>query len=243
MRRKTESTRIVVGIVLGCLAASLHVQANSEPEYEMTTYQFVLLHRGAERSPIGERGIQRLQQERLAYFDRLNRDGKLILEGPVDGGGDLRGVVVLDAGSVEQAEELMAGDPWIAAGRIRPEIHPWWAAKGILQQPERLDRTSRCWLGLLKRPEGAPDHYSDEELQKIQAGHMENISRMAASGDLVIAGPMGDDGVLRGIFLFRTQDSAHIVEMFKRDPAHAAGRLELELYPWHVPAGTIPEKP
>lgn len=227
-------------IAINCLLVAFAVAAvaASEPEYEMTTYQFVLLHRGAERSPIGERGIQRLQEERLAWLERLHRDGSLLIEGPLDGGGDLRGVIVLDAGSIEQAEALLADDPWIAAGRIRPEVHPWWAAKDVLNRPQALDRNRRCWLGLLERPPDAPD-YSEEKLEEIQAGHLENISRMAASGDLVIAGPMGDDGVLRGIFVFRTKDSERIVELFKQDPANQAGRLQMRLFPWHVPQGSF----
>jgi hypothetical protein len=39
--------------------------------------------------------------------------------------------------------------------------------------------------------------------------------------------------------VFRTEDSARVVELFKQDPAHAAGRLALELYPWHVAANAF----
>ena len=207
-------------LIVCCCAGPLLAE---EPAYEMTTYQLVLLHRGPERSPIGERGIQRLQEERLAWLDRLNGEGKLLIEGPLDGVGELRGALVLDAGSIEAAQELVAADPWVAAGRTRPEIFTWWAAKGILQKAERLDRTSRASLGLLKRPAGAPDHYSEEKLQEIQAGHLENMSRMADAGDLVIAGPMGEDGVLRGILVFRHADSARIVELVQEGPRLGRG--------------------
>ena len=63
---------------------------------------------------------------------------------------------------------------------------------------------------------------------------------MAASGDLVWAGPMGDDDKLRGIPLFRTLDGERLRELVSNDPAIKIGRLGVELYPWHVPAGTIP---
>ncbi len=70
---------------------------------------------------------------------------------------------------------------------------------------------------------------------------MANIRAMAASGDLVIAGPLGDDGPLRGVFVFRTTDLARVRELVARDPAVKAGRLGAELYPWRVPEGTLPE--
>jgi uncharacterized protein YciI len=213
-----------------------------EPEYEMVTYQLVLLRRTPHDTPFGEREIQRFQEERLAYLSRLLHDDVLIIEGPVDGG-PLRGVVVLDAGSIEAAEALVAEDPWVKAGMVRAEIHPWWTAKGMVKKPADLGRNARFWLGLLERPAAAPD-YSEEKLSEIQAGHMENIRSMAQSGDLVLAGPMGDDGPLRGIFVFRGNDVERIVELFRQDPAHRAGRLAMTLYPWHVPAGALePSKP
>lgn len=229
--------------LIAVLAAGLLVPiAGAEPEYEMTTYQLALLRRGPADPPLGEREIQRLQQERLAWLGRLLEEDKLILEGPVDGG-PLRGVVVLDAGSLEAAEATMAEDPWVRAGRVVPEVHPWWTARGIVRKPAGLARNARFWLGLLERPAGAPE-YSAERLQEIQAGHMANIERMAQSGDLVLAGPMGDDGPLRGIFVFRGASSERIVELFRQDPAHRAGRLALTLYPWHVPAGALePSQP
>ena len=40
-----------------------------------------------------------------------------------------------------------------------------------------------------------------------------NIRKMADSGDLVLAGPMGDDGALRGLLIFRTMDTERIHAM------------------------------
>lgn len=210
------------------------------PELEMTTYQLVLLRRGPNPSPLGEREIQSLQERHLAHLDRLLGEGKLVIEGPLDGGGELRSVVVLDAGSVENAAALMAQDAWVESGQLAAEIHPWWTAKGIIKRPESLSHNARFWFALVKRPQDAPA-YSDEKLQEIQAGHMANIGKMSEAGALVLAGPVGDDGALRGIFVFRNQDSGRIVELFEGDPARLAGRLEMELYPWHVPAGSLPD--
>ena len=63
---------------------------------------------------------------------------------------------------------------------------------------------------------------------------------MADSGDLILAGPMGDDGNLRGVLVFRPVDPQRIHDMVARDPAIEVGRLWLELFPWNVPKGSLP---
>ncbi len=70
------------------------------------------------------------------------------------------------------------------------------------------------------------------ERAKIQAGHMANIRRMAESGKLNIAGPFGDDGNWRGIFIFNVQSEEEVKELLKNDPAIQSGRLAYEIHPW-----------
>ena len=63
---------------------------------------------------------------------------------------------------------------------------------------------------------------------------MANIQAMAASGDLVLAGPLTDEGplvedsrgcFLRGVFVFRGTDEKHLREIAAPDAAIQAGRL------------------
>ena len=74
-------------------------------------------------------------------------------------------------------------------------------------------------------------------IDSIQAGHMANIGRMADQGVLLAAGPIGDRGDLRGIFIFRPDSLASIRELAGDDPAIRSGRLVLDLYSWSAPAG------
>jgi len=73
---------------------------------------------------------------------------------------------------------------------------------------------------------------STEETKKIQQGHMANISKMAATGKLIVAGPFTDNGDLRGMFIFKevTMDQAR--KMVDADPAIQAGRMVVRLHPW-----------
>ena len=77
-------------------------------------------------------------------------------------------------------------------------------------------------------------------LVKIQEGHMANINKMAESGKLQIAGPFGDDGNWRGIFIFDVATEEEVKELLKDDPAIQAGRLAYEIHPWWtIPGGCL----
>ncbi len=234
----TRLGRFFIAVVT--LVAGAAAMADEPPQYEMTTYQLVLLKTVPGTERVGEREAVRLQEGHLAQLEALYRSDEALLSGPLSGAAGIREAIVLNVGSVEKATAIMAENAWVQAGRLVPEVHTWWAAKGILQPPEHLLHGERCVLGLIRRPEDAPQ-YSDAELQELQAGHMKQIKAMAASGDLVIAGPVEDDGPLRGIFIFRTTDTARLAEMVARDPSVKAGRLGVELVPWRVPKGIVPK--
>jgi len=77
-------------------------------------------------------------------------------------------------------------------------------------------------------------------LVKIQEGHMANINKMAESGKLQIAGPFGDDGSWRGIFIFDVATEEEVRELLKDDPAIQSGRLAYEIHPWWtLPGGCL----
>lgn len=72
----------------------------------------------------------------------------------------------------------------------------------------------------------------------LQDGHMANIKRLAKEGVLIMAGPMGDDNDLRGIFILDAKDSATAAGYVNTDPAIIAGRLRFEIRSWWTQKGT-----
>ena len=75
-------------------------------------------------------------------------------------------------------------------------------------------------------------------LNKLQAGHMANMQRLADMGKLNVAGPFGDDGNWRGIFIFDCKTKEEVEGYLKTDPAIAAGRMDYEIHPWWTAKGT-----
>jgi uncharacterized protein YciI len=93
----------------------------------------------------------------------------------------------------------------------------------------------RYWLVLLQKgPHRNQDSISAE---KIQAAHMANINRLAKEGKLVMAGPIGIEDDLRGIFLMNCADSSEVENFVNTDSAVITGRLIMKYYPWWTMKG------
>jgi uncharacterized protein YciI len=103
----------------------------AEPEFEMTTYYMGLIYRGEKWTPEVTDETMKIQKAHRANMGRLARNCELILAGPFGDDTDLRGIFIFAVDSLEKAEELVQTDPAVKAGRLRVELHPWYAVKGI----------------------------------------------------------------------------------------------------------------
>ena len=79
-----------------------------------------------------------------------------------------------------------------------------------------------------------------EATAAIQAGHMANIERLWKEKKLIVAGPSGDDGDLRGVFVFDTDSLDEAKALAASDPAVKAGRLAPEFHSWWVERKALP---
>lgn len=97
--------------------------------YLMQQYFLVFLKAGDNRNQDSTE-IATLQQEHLAHLNRMAEEGFTSLTGPLGSDGDIRGIVVYNTPTLEEADSLAHLDPAVQAGRLKVEIHPWWTAKG-----------------------------------------------------------------------------------------------------------------
>jgi uncharacterized protein YciI len=85
-----------------------------------------------------------------------------------------------------------------------------------------------------------PNRSADKaEAARLQQAHLENISRLAAEGKLVLAGPFLDSGPVRGIYIFDVYTLEEAEALTASDPAIQAGSLVMELHAWYGSA-TLP---
>lgn len=230
-------------MILTAALTFLSLLSPAEPakKYDMATFTLVLVRPGAaDKQPEPEEETT-VEAKHRSLLHGLGKRGKALVWGPIEGTPDLLEVIVLNVPKAEEAQALLRTDPWIRSGARVLEMHPWFAARGILKPPAPDAPEAYATFGLLRRPADAPS-FPKEKLDEIQKGHMANIEAMAASGDLVIAGPLTDNTTLRGVFVFRGTDQAHLRTLAGRDPAIQSNRLVLDLHAWALHEGMLPAR-
>lgn len=213
-------------------------EAKAEPAHKLVEFHMAILKRGPKWTAAETSETKRVQQEHVKYVLSTLDTGKAIIAGPFTDDGDIIGVFVFRAPSAAEAKAWAEADPSVAAGHYIVEMHPWWS-EDIFSKPTKPMRIVPMYFAFLTRgekwtPEKTP---ATEEIQK---GHMANINRLAEMKKLIAAGPFGDDGRLRGIFVFRVGSLEEAKALTATDPAVQAGRLAMELHTWMVPEGILP---
>ena len=113
--------------LLCCLPSRATAQAPADST--MRTYYMVLLRKGPHRDqPAAE--AERIQAGHMAHIQAMHKAGKLVLAGPFLDDGDIRGIFLFMASSLDEVKALTAQDPAVQAGRLLMDIRPWYGPRG-----------------------------------------------------------------------------------------------------------------
>jgi len=95
------------------------------------------------------------------------------------------------------------------------------------------------YMVFLKRgPSWTPQQTA--ETRAVQEAHLANIRALWEAKKMIVAGPFGDDGELRGVFIFDVASLDEAKALAASDPAVKAGRLAVEIHPWWVERRALP---
>lgn len=110
-------------------------------------------------------------------------------------------------------------------------------------QKKPIDEIRKYWFVLLKT---GPNRNQDSATAvALQKAHLDNIDRLYYEGVIKVAGPFGEKGDWRGIFIMDVPTKEEAEKLLQTDPMISVGRLAYEIKPWYTaPIGSfVPGKP
>lgn len=211
----------------------------AQSESNAPKYFFVLLKRPTNAPQLSKEAVDKLQEEHMANIRKLHSEQKLVVAGPFTDDTSLRGIFVLKAESLEQAQYWAGSDPAMKAGRLVAEIHgPWDIDPSAISEPETTQGMEQYTLVLLKS--GEKWNPSAPGFMDVIRQHHAVLQEMIEKGKIAVAGPfpLSDPGELRGVTIFRVgvEETAKLV---RDDPTVKAGLLKTEIHPWITGKGVL----
>ncbi len=107
-----------------------YVDEKTKDTVIMQQYFIAFLKKGDNRSPQNKEESESLQKAHRAHLGKMYDLGFADISGPIGNDGDIRGVTIYNVPNIKLADSLANSDPMVKAGRLKIEIHPWWAGKG-----------------------------------------------------------------------------------------------------------------
>jgi uncharacterized protein YciI len=225
----------IAGIILVLLSSAFA----QSPSATNPQYFVVLLNRPANAPKLNDEAAEKLQQEHMANIRKLYDENKLVIAGPFTDDTSLRGIFVLKAESLAQAQQWAHTDPATRAGRLAPEVHgPWDIDPNAIHKPDPHEGMEQYTLVLMRAgknwaPNTASFHNALEQ-------HGAFVKKIVDDGKLAIGGPFpfSDPSDLKGIAIFRvsTEDTTRLLQ---DDPSIKFGLFKPELHPWITGKGVL----
>jgi uncharacterized protein YciI len=117
------------GLGAGVTAQRTFEVTIADSTYHMKQYWFVLYTTG-DAAPLDSATNAATLKEHLAHQDEQSKRGLIVMGGPFGDKSDWRGLLLYDCDTREEVEGYLKADPFVRAGQLKYEIHPWYGAVG-----------------------------------------------------------------------------------------------------------------
>lgn len=226
------------------LLASAGLAHAATPPSQTGPYALGLLFRGPAWTPERTPATDSIQAGHMANIGAMWEAKRLVAAGPCSGDPSLRGIFVWRVDSLAELPALLAGDPAIASGRLRADVHRWHAEPGIGVEyraaHERGARDSMVSFSLVLLRRGpAYSSKGTKEEKHVLSEHSKHAAKLRADGLLVLGGETEGTGDLDGLLVFNA-DTAQARRLVDADPAVKSGRLVAQVWRWWTALGTVP---
>jgi uncharacterized protein len=126
--------KLLFTLLFGGLSAGLSAQRTfdvtiADSTYHMKQYWFVLYTAG-DAAPLDSATSAATLKAHLEHQGEQSKRGLIVMAGPFGDQSDWRGLLLYDCDTKEEVEGYLRSDPFVRAGQLKYEIHPWYGSVG-----------------------------------------------------------------------------------------------------------------
>lgn len=93
-------------------------------------YVFVIYNRPDDRPDFDDEFSEKTQAAHMAYNFEMMDKHKLLVAGPFEDGGKMRGILIFDRTDMDEVKRIVGADPWAKAGGLEAEFLSLWTMQG-----------------------------------------------------------------------------------------------------------------
>jgi uncharacterized protein YciI len=124
MKKMLPALMLGVAAVLGAQTPVENPLAPYVPKNMKPYYLDLLVKSDKPESAVTPAENAERMQKHLAYIRSQVEAGKFVLVGPLTEDNRIRGIAVIQAASLEEAQRIASGDPAVQSGHMAVEVHP-----------------------------------------------------------------------------------------------------------------------
>jgi uncharacterized protein YciI len=230
--------------VLACLFAILASNQPFAAADEKLDY-FVFLVTGKPTAGTAQEDIQKMQAAHLANFTRLAKINELTAAGPcADPAKSVRGIVVINANSLKDAESKFSSDPYVSEGFMKTEIHQYQNVAGKFVIPADASQLEKSLIVILSRDEKWP---SDVAKQQAVAKSLSEFAKgQYKAGKVGFAALFGDKANNQtprvSVMIFRGENLEDVSKTVAELDAVKDKSVRVEVFPQYLVKDAMPSE-
>jgi len=167
------------------------------------SFIWVFLNTNPDREQLSEEETSDIQRRHLENIRRLATEHKLLVAGPIKGGG---GIFVMNTSDMDQARDWVITDPAIRAGRFRIEMFSWKPREGTACL---VDENASMEEHLLVRYVPHITKFNVQQSPRLYLEHDRYLKKNLDHGNVLTEGIFGNnDG---GIIIFDQEPDRSVI--------------------------------
>lgn len=205
---------------------------------------FVFLTTGKSTDGVAPEEIQKKQAAHLGNFGRLAQLGSLTTAGPcADPDKVTRGIVVINAESIADAETLFAPDPYVSEGYMKAELHEYQTVAGKLELVSEVTSMEQSVLVILSQSKQWPKETS--QVKSLEAKLTALAKEQFEAKKLGFAGlftPQSNNTNKRvAVFLFRGKELEPVQTILESHELIKNGSVQFKAFKQFMAKGALPD--